>query len=129
MRRILTISLIFIGLSTSAQNEWGKHGAEWFYETGFVTYTGYVHCKVEKDTLIGGKTAQIIACREYTVTWGSRDTFQRLDQYTYTDSNKVYYYRFGNWYTLYLILVLIQEMPGRLQPLILIQGPAILRVL
>ncbi len=107
MKKVLLLfCLITIMFSAKAQ-VWAPVGATWHYTIndawGFV---GYMEIKSIGDTVVLGKTCKIlsktIVGEDLSLTNPNIDTTNWGHEYTYIDSNNVvYYYRFGQFFTLY----------------------------
>jgi hypothetical protein len=87
----------------SSQTEWAPIGAEWYYtyrEGAATPATGYYHLKSIKDTLIDSKLCKVI---EKTLVDSRGNKSVEGFEYLYTDisENKVYRYKYEDFYLLY----------------------------
>ena len=102
MKLFISISLIINSLHLYAQ-EFAPIGAKWHYNwDGFAT-TGYIEIKVTGDTIIDGKITKILTKKRFSHNFlsGSFDTLELGNEFIYTDSGKVYNYRYDSFYVLY----------------------------
>lgn len=85
------------------QNEWAPEGATWHYSYNNFSITGYIEIKYIGDSLIDGKVCKVLEKKLYSYDYVTTisDTINLGLEFTYSDSNKVYYYRFDQFFVLY----------------------------
>lgn len=85
------------------QNEWAPEGATWHYSYNNFSITGYIEIKYIGDSLIDGKVCKVLEKKLYSYDYATTisDTINLGLEFTYSDSNKVYYYRFDQFFVLY----------------------------
>ena len=85
------------------QNEWAPEGATWHYSYNNFSITGYIEIKYIGDSLIDGKVCKVLEKKLYSYDYVTTisDTINLGLELTYSDSNKVYYYRFDQFFVLY----------------------------
>ncbi len=97
--------LFFILIVNVAQSQtvWAPDGAVWYYD--YVNYigTGYTKLEYSRDTVINDINCKILEKTRYFFDYSNSQyyTFSLGQEYTYSENNIVYYYRFGNFYVLY----------------------------
>lgn len=103
MRLFISIILGFlVTYQVSAQYEWAPIGAEWYYsrpEGLMPPNEGYILYKVFKDTIIQERVV-----RQIKKTYFHANGKQITDlgyEFTYLEDNVVYYFKDGDFYTLY----------------------------
>jgi hypothetical protein len=105
MKKALTIiGIIVFSFGTNGiSQEWAPIGAEWYYDFDEFQVTGYVKIVSEGDTIINGQQCKKLA--KTLVTYNSLldvyDTSFIGNEYTWSDTDKVYIYKYGQFYTLY----------------------------
>jgi hypothetical protein len=103
MKKIILFGL-FLGLALTASTQvWAPAGATWHYDYAQMWTSGYVKIQYVNDTTIAGKTCQVLKKELYTYDWLNH-TFSNGVlgyDYTYSENNVVYLFRFGQFYTLY----------------------------
>lgn len=102
--RTLYLVLVFLlqGLITNAQ-EWAPSGATWYYDWVGMAVDGYAQIRYMNDSVVGGKLCKTLQVEQHTFNWITQ-TFTHAvigQEYTYLENNIVYYYRYGQFYTLY----------------------------
>ena len=95
---------IFISVLFSAKSQnWAAPGAVWYYSTSNFTYTGYIRISKIADTLINGKTCDVLEKyrKGYNYMTSQFDSLVMGHEYTYTQNDTVFYYRFNQFFVLY----------------------------
>ncbi|OFY87158.1 MAG: hypothetical protein A3F72_16775 [Bacteroidetes bacterium RIFCSPLOWO2_12_FULL_35_15] len=97
------ILIINIAFTTNVYSQaWCPPGATWHYGYSVWMTSGYYKVSYIGDTIIGSITCKILEKKNYVNVYAqSADTISLSHEYTYADANKVYIYRFNNFYTLY----------------------------
>jgi hypothetical protein len=91
-------------LSGAAEGQtWCPTGAMWHYGYSAFFEAGYYKINYVGDTTINTIQCKILENKHvrFNPSAGTFDTLILNHEYTYADSNKVYIYRFNNFYTLY----------------------------
>lgn len=107
MKKLLGILFILILFSTiisvKGQGVWAPSGATWHYQYDNQWWLGYVEIKYIGDSLVDGKMCKVLEKIRYQHNgiYFYYDTVYIGKEYTYLDSNIVYYYRHGQFYKLY----------------------------
>lgn len=103
MKYTLLFIFLLISATALAQGTWAPTGAVWHYSYYNQTTSGYVKIESIGDTVIDGKTCKILhKTRIYNDGFSaSIDTVDLGEEYTYEESNVVYYYRLGQFFILY----------------------------
>lgn len=99
---LLIMSFIFFSCNLIGQ-EWASPGAEWYYDYGIFEEIGYVEISNTGDTIIDEQECKILTKTRFTynhITY-LYDTVVLGNEYTWSDGDKVYIYRHGQFYTLY----------------------------
>lgn len=104
--KLITLSLFMLIVQiqqSPSQTTWAPAGAEWHYDYFSFTSIGYTKIKYVNDTVIEGKSCKTLqkTIFKYSYLNEEYDTIFSGNEYTYLESNIVYYYRFGNFYKLY----------------------------
>ncbi|MGB3946377.1 MAG: hypothetical protein WBM13_00210 [Bacteroidia bacterium] len=110
--KLISLAIIInILLSLPCADSWGglkaqtwcPAGATWHYEYNDIWSTGYYKIEYKNDTIIAGFSCRKMSKTFYTYNYifNSFDTLHLADEYTYSDADKVYLYRFNDFYTLY----------------------------
>jgi len=102
MKTFYSTLLIFLTYYCFGQ-EFAPMGAKWHYNwDGFAT-TGYIEIKVTGDTIVDGKITKILTKKRfsYNFKFGSFDSLELGNEFIFTDSGKVYNYRYDSFYLLY----------------------------
>lgn len=103
MKKIL-LSALFLGLALTASTQvWAPAGATWHYDYVNFWVEGYIQIQYVGDTTIAGKPCQVLKKEAHTYDWLNH-TFSNSEMgydYTYSENNIVYCYRFGQFFTLY----------------------------
>lgn len=98
---LILITCIIITTTSKAQT-WCSPGATWHYSYSAWLNAGYYKIAYIGDTLINNIQCQIL---EKTHVDYSRPNYHTstsiMHEYTYADSNKVYVYRYNQFYTMY----------------------------
>jgi len=99
-------TIIFFVLITNviySQTIWAPEGAVWYYDYQSVNSVGYTKIEYVGDTTINTKQCKILEKIKYVYSYNVEqyDTIALGKEYTYSENNKVYYFRFGEFYTLY----------------------------
>ena len=102
MKYFFSVLFLFsISLSISAQT-FAPAGAKWQYTYSEYLADGYIEYRYTHDSIINGQLTQALLRTEYMYKWpGVLDTISSGFEYVYSDSNKVYNYRYGKFYVLY----------------------------
>lgn len=99
---LITIFTLFTVLKVVSQSEWAPVGATWYYGFSSWMTTGYYKISYIGDTMINTVSCKIMEKKIFQYSPLSEfDTITLNHEYTYADTNKVYIYRFNNFYTLY----------------------------
>lgn len=103
MKIKLTFLFAVLCLAGFSQVEWAPIGAEWYYtyrEGAATPATGYYNLKSNEDTLIDSKLCKVI---EKTLVDSRGNVSIEGFEYIYTDisENKVYRYKYEDFYLLY----------------------------
>jgi hypothetical protein len=106
MKTILLISALVVSAFTTTQAQaqpWATAGATWHYSVQGLAMEGYTQLTNSKDTIIGGKLCNALQphTERYDFTTQTYTTVDGGYYYTYTDSNKVYYYVNNHFSLLY----------------------------
>lgn len=98
---LLALSLPFVSFNSFSQT-WAPVGAAWYYGFSVFTTNGYYKISYIGDTVINTIPCKILEKKIYQYdALAGFDTITLNHEYTYADINKVYIYRFNNFYTLY----------------------------
>ena len=122
MKNIYILFLLYLfSINSFAQNDWASPGAVWYYELGDGMHNGFVRLDYTGDTLIQGVNCKKLKSIQYWQNIMSLqiDTFCCITNYTYTDSNRIFYFIKDTFHVLYdfnLIANDIWEVP-EYQPL------------
>lgn len=103
MKQIIIFLFILLTILCSAQEDWAPTGAIWHYNYTNQMVNGYVKIESIGDTMINGITCKILE-KTRVSTFGFNPTIDTAyigTEYTYIDSNMVYYYRHGRFFVLY----------------------------
>ncbi len=105
MKRTLTIIgliLFFFSQNTISQ-DWAPEGAEWYYDYAAFQVTGYIKIVSSGDTVIDGQLCKTLAKTGFTYDYETEiyETGFIGNEYTWSDTDKVYIYKNGQFYTLY----------------------------
>lgn len=102
MRNTITLLLLFITISTNAQ-VWIDQNANWHYEYFNIASSGYYNIKYVQDTIVGGQPCQQIEQTQYVFPYGGlpEDTVSFATQYTYVNTDTVFYWRNNQFFTLF----------------------------
>ena len=104
MKKQLFFCLLFIAAITVKAQVWSPPGATWTYSyTNNFAIMGYVEIKYVGDSMVAGQLTKVLEKMRYILDQSSlvSDTINLGKEYTYLDSNIVYYYRLGQFYPLY----------------------------
>ena len=107
MKTKILLTLLFVVIVQFCfgqnQNEWAPDGATWHYSYNNFSITGYIEIKYIGDSLIDGKVCKVLEKKLYSYDYVTTisDTTNLGLEFTYSDSNKVYYYRFDQFFVLY----------------------------
>ncbi len=103
MKYLYIIITALICNSGFAQTIWSPQGAEWHYDYHSQNSTGYTKIKYTGDTIINSKQCKVLEKTKYLYLYDTEqyDTVYLGKEYTYSENNKVYYFRFGTFYCLY----------------------------
>lgn len=98
---LFCLGIIFHSNNLQSQN-WAPVGATWYYGFSGFMVSGYYKISYIGDTTINSIPCKILEKKifQYSPLSGF-DTITLNQEYTYSDANKVYIYRFNNFYTLY----------------------------
>jgi len=100
-----TFSIIFIFLISNLYGQnFAPNGAVWNYTYNWSFWNmGYYKMTVIGDTLLQGKSCKIIQKRNigHNSQFGTNYNYIDGYEYVYSDTDKVYYFRFNKFYTLY----------------------------
>jgi hypothetical protein len=101
-RKILNIMLVLATINVVGQN-WAAPGATWHYTSNGLTSEGYVVINKISDTLINGNTCDVLKKQRFSYDFINLqyDTTNLGREYTYSNGNKVFFWRNGQFYTLY----------------------------
>ncbi|MBC7412797.1 MAG: hypothetical protein H7331_10140, partial [Bacteroidia bacterium] len=103
MKTSLLISVLALSAFTITQAQpWASAGATWHYSVQGYAREGYTKLTNIKDTIISGKACNVL--QKYTEVYDfiNQNTITETTlQYTYEDSNKVYYYVNNHFSLLY----------------------------
>jgi hypothetical protein len=82
---------------------WAPSGATWYYEWASMWYSGYVKISYIGDTIVDSKSCKILKKERFTYDWVNHIYSNMFIgyEYTYQESNIVYYYRYGQFFKLY----------------------------
>lgn len=82
---------------------WCPAGATWHYGYNGAWSTGYYKVEYKGDTVISSVICKKMSKTHYSYSYvnNTLDTTYLTDEYTYSDSNKVYIFRFNTFYILY----------------------------
>lgn len=99
---LLTFFFLIVSIDSAAQT-WSPKGATWHYSVSAYGSEGYFKINYTGDTLIGSVTCKILKKTLYFQRFGSAklETRHMGNEFTYSNANKVYYYRYGKFYILY----------------------------
>ncbi|NOX47902.1 MAG: T9SS type A sorting domain-containing protein [Chlorobi bacterium] len=105
MKNTLIVLALFCLLSSESifAQEWAPEGAEWYYDYDAFEVTGYIRIVSEGDTVINGQLCKVLAKTRFTYDYvtGNYETAFMGNEYTWSDTNKVYIYKYGQFYVLY----------------------------
>lgn len=103
MKSILIAFVFFFFQFVANAQVWCPSGAVWHYGRNSFSAAEYYKLEYDSDTLINSITCKKIKKTVYSYyhSGANFDTVNLANEYTYSDSNKVYIYRFNNFYTLY----------------------------
>ncbi|CAN5218077.1 hypothetical protein BH09BAC5_BH09BAC5_26460 [soil metagenome] len=110
-KNFLFFFLFLICISANSQS-WAAFGARWNYSYNAFNQTGYVEISKAGDTIISGKTCDILLTSRYVYDYasGSYYTFLNIDtNYTYGDSGKVYFFINNTFRKLYDFNVIVGD--------------------
>ncbi len=99
---LLTTILAFSIFTTQAQQPWATTGATWHYSVQGYAREGYAKLTNIKDSIINGKPCNVL--EKYTEVYdfiNQNTVIKTALHYTYTESNKVYYYVNNHFSLLY----------------------------
>jgi len=102
MKRILIFLFLINSSFLFAQNEWAPKGATWHY--GFTDWqtNGYIEISYIGDTIINSVSCKILEKKVFQYNLLSQfDTLTLNHEYTYADKDRVYIFRFNDFYRLY----------------------------
>jgi hypothetical protein len=99
----LVLLFAFVGLVLFAYAQsWAPAGASWHFSYMQMLSYGYIKIEYTGDTTIQSKNCKMLQKTIYGFSYpGNYDTIQLTKEYTYSDSNVVYYYEQGQFDTLY----------------------------
>jgi hypothetical protein len=103
MKTILfSVLLLFASLLTKAQ-VWAPSGATWHYDWIEMAVDGYIKIQYINDSVVGGKLCKILQVERHTYNWTTQSYYNGVlgYEFTYYENNIVYYYRYGQFFTLY----------------------------
>lgn len=102
LKLVLFTFLCFQCVVAKAQ-VWCPAGATWHYGYNGAWSTGYYKVEYKGDTVISSVICKIMSKTHYSYSYPNNtlDTTYLTDEYTYSDSNKVYIFRFNAFYILY----------------------------
>ncbi len=102
MKRIVFFIIAVFIFQKILYSQWAPVGACWHYNFSAFAVEGYYKINCIGDTLINNINCRVLEKKMYrwTALWGF-DTLVVGREYTYSDQNKVYIYRFNTFYTLY----------------------------
>lgn len=106
MKSLLLLPLLFIALSSSAQ-VWIDQNANWHYDYWNIGYSGFYDMEYVQDTVIGGQLCQQIETTQYKFTtdqfgvWHQLNTYSHPTQFTYVNSDTVFYWNDNQFFTLF----------------------------
>lgn len=103
MKTTFSIILFFVLSNLYGQN-FAPNSAVWNYTYNWLFFNmGYMKLTVIGDTLIQGKSCKIIQKRNIGHNSQYNTNYDLIDgyEYVYSDTDKVYFYRFNKFYTLY----------------------------
>jgi len=107
VRNVQTYALVIFAMLTALTvnaQVWSPPGATWTYSySNQFSITGYVEIKYVGDSVVGGQLTKVLEKTRYSLEQfsGVQDTIDLGKEFTYLDSNVVYYYRLGQFFVLY----------------------------
>lgn len=103
LHKIFFFLFLFSFYNSFSQNGFAPVGAKWWYSYDNFFVSGYVEVESVKDTIINGIKCSKLVKTRYSYDYTNGNTYQDTlgFDYLYTDSNKTYYYRQNNFFTLY----------------------------
>jgi len=104
MKKYLLIILFFscFTLKSDAQHEWASIGTKWYYDYNQNTSVGYVKIEYIEDTIISNDTCKVLKKTRYTFDYpGVYNTVFLGNEYLFQSGNKIYNYKYGQFYLLY----------------------------
>jgi hypothetical protein len=99
-----SILLFFLLVSISVQAQvWAPSGATWYYDWAEMETNGYAKVQYVKDSLVGGTMCKVLRIEQHTYNWMSGTYTNTIigHEFTYSENNIVYYYRYGQFFKLY----------------------------
>jgi hypothetical protein len=100
--RFALLFLSFFASIVYSQVPFAPAGAVWYYSYDNEFSSGYIRIVNLGDTLIDGKNCRILQKTQYGFSFpGNYDTLVMSNEYIYNDSDKVFYFRKGGFFTLY----------------------------
>ena len=102
MRNSITILFLFFIISSNAQ-VWIDQNAKWHYEFWNIASIGYYDIKNTQDTILGGQLCRQIEQTQYILPSGATpaDTLSLATEYTYVNSDTVFYWKDNQFFTLF----------------------------
>ena len=103
MKRLIIILLCTLDTIVIHAQNWCPSGAQWYYTADCLQMTnGYYHLYYDGDTTINAINCKIIQKDLiYKDILGNPVVVSKGREYTYADNDKVFIYRFNNFYPLY----------------------------
>lgn len=101
--KIVFILLIAISSQIQSQTVWSPSGAEWYYNFQQFDVVGYTKIKYIGDTSIYSKQCKILEKIQFAYSYSSNkyDTIMLGKEYTYSEDDTVFYFRFNKFFVLY----------------------------
>ena len=111
MKNFYFLFLMFFVQILNSQTVWSPVGAEWYYDYFHFAETGYTKIKYIEDTTIDNTICKVLEKTKYTYSYieNKYDTLFLGKEYTYSNGNIVYYYRFNRFYILYDFNSVLQD--------------------
>lgn len=100
---LFVIFLILMNLTNLCAQDWAPPGSTWHYSFNNFSVEGYIEIKYIRDSLIFNKNCKVLEKIKYIYdsVLGYYDTINLGLEFTYLDSNKVYYYKYDTFFILY----------------------------
>jgi len=97
----ILILLFFANFKTYSQT-WAPIGAKWYYNYNQASSVGYVKIECIKDTIIANDTCKVLNKTRYQYDYpGVYHTVSLGNEYIFQNGNKIYNYKYGQFYILY----------------------------